>query len=249
MEQNKTGRYLKYAIGEIILVVIGILIALQINNWNEDKKLRVQELKYLKNLRTDVLLELKTNDSLITYRANTAKAAARILVFETLQTPTDVIALEQNIQLVFRRINFIPTNNTFKELLSSGNLNSITNDSIKDYLLELEKKYASIGVAEHHMYREYEGYLYDVLVANGEALNLLDLQKTAKTGVISFANPSQIDGPKVITEYNRLLQNTKFINGLKLSVMNNIDLSNNHASMTDHLEKLIEFINDELNSD
>ena len=38
MEKNKTGKYLKYAFGEIILVVIGILIALQINNWNEDRK-------------------------------------------------------------------------------------------------------------------------------------------------------------------------------------------------------------------
>ena len=36
--ENKTGKYLKYAIGEIFLVVIGILIALQINNWNEDRK-------------------------------------------------------------------------------------------------------------------------------------------------------------------------------------------------------------------
>jgi len=38
MESGKTGKYLKYAIGEIVLVVVGILIALQINNWNEDKK-------------------------------------------------------------------------------------------------------------------------------------------------------------------------------------------------------------------
>ena len=38
MEQNKTGKYFKYAIGEIALVVIGILIALQINNWNEARK-------------------------------------------------------------------------------------------------------------------------------------------------------------------------------------------------------------------
>lgn len=38
MEKNKTGKYLKYAIGEILLVVIGILIALSINNWNEQKK-------------------------------------------------------------------------------------------------------------------------------------------------------------------------------------------------------------------
>ena len=38
MEKNKTGKYLKYAIGEIILVVIGILVAIQINTWNEEKK-------------------------------------------------------------------------------------------------------------------------------------------------------------------------------------------------------------------
>ena len=38
MEKNQTGKYLKYAVGEIVLVVIGILIALQINNWNEDRK-------------------------------------------------------------------------------------------------------------------------------------------------------------------------------------------------------------------
>ena len=43
MEKNKTGKYLKYAIGEIILVVLGILIALQINNWNENRKALIKE--------------------------------------------------------------------------------------------------------------------------------------------------------------------------------------------------------------
>jgi len=38
MEPGKTGKYLKYAIGDIILVVVGIFIALRINNWNEQKK-------------------------------------------------------------------------------------------------------------------------------------------------------------------------------------------------------------------
>ena len=47
MSENKTGKYLKYAIGEIVLVVIGILIALQINNANEEKKARVFENKML----------------------------------------------------------------------------------------------------------------------------------------------------------------------------------------------------------
>ena len=45
MEKKKTGKYLKYAIGEIILVVIGILIALQLNNYNESVNQSNQELK------------------------------------------------------------------------------------------------------------------------------------------------------------------------------------------------------------
>ena len=51
MEQNKTGKYFKYAIGEIVLVVIGILIALQINTWNETRKNKAKEMKILINLK------------------------------------------------------------------------------------------------------------------------------------------------------------------------------------------------------
>ena len=59
MSQNQTSRYLKYAIGEIILVVIGILIALSINNWNEDRKARQHEIKLVSQL-----LEDAKNDSI-----------------------------------------------------------------------------------------------------------------------------------------------------------------------------------------
>jgi len=54
MEQNKTGKYLKYAIGEIVLVVIGILIALSINNWNEENKLRKREINLLSELKSNL---------------------------------------------------------------------------------------------------------------------------------------------------------------------------------------------------
>ncbi len=42
LEEGKIGKYFKYAIGEIILVVIGILIALQINNWNENRRVKTR---------------------------------------------------------------------------------------------------------------------------------------------------------------------------------------------------------------
>ena len=59
MSENKTSRYFKYAIGEIVLVVIGILIALQINNWNEGRKEKAEEKKLIKQL-----LEDTKNDSI-----------------------------------------------------------------------------------------------------------------------------------------------------------------------------------------
>lgn len=54
MEKNKTGKYLKYAIGEILLVVIGILIALQINNWNENRLTNKAVESYLNNLKQEL---------------------------------------------------------------------------------------------------------------------------------------------------------------------------------------------------
>ncbi|WP_445748332.1 DUF6090 family protein [Polaribacter sp.] len=52
--ENKTSKYFKYAIGEIVLVVIGILIALQINNWNEQKKLIYKEQQALTEIVSDL---------------------------------------------------------------------------------------------------------------------------------------------------------------------------------------------------
>ena len=58
MEKNKTGKYLKYAIGEIALVVIGILIALQINSWSNKNKNDNLEIEYLKGIKTNIISDI-----------------------------------------------------------------------------------------------------------------------------------------------------------------------------------------------
>src|SRR5210317_265501 len=65
MEQNKTGKYLKYAIGEIVLVMVGILLALQINNWNEGQKIIKWEHRFLTDLKSELennLIQLERID-------------------------------------------------------------------------------------------------------------------------------------------------------------------------------------------
>ena len=56
---NRTTNYFKYAIGEIVLVVIGILIALQINNWNEQRKDRIQEKNFLSRLEIEIMIDIE----------------------------------------------------------------------------------------------------------------------------------------------------------------------------------------------
>tara|TARA_R110000765_G_scaffold127959_4_gene226037 strand:+ start:1835 stop:2227 length:393 start_codon:yes stop_codon:yes gene_type:complete len=62
--ENKTGKYFKYAIGKIVLVMIGILLALQVSNWNQDRKDRISERKLLDNIHRDFVHNKVGFDSL-----------------------------------------------------------------------------------------------------------------------------------------------------------------------------------------
>jgi uncharacterized membrane protein YgaE (UPF0421/DUF939 family) len=59
LNEGKTTKYFKYAIGEIVLVVIGILIALQINNWNESRKEHILEVQILNDIRKSLIADIE----------------------------------------------------------------------------------------------------------------------------------------------------------------------------------------------
>ena len=63
LSENKFGKYLKYAIGEILLVMIGILLALQVNNWNEKRRNKINEQFILNSLHQDFLHNKKKSSS------------------------------------------------------------------------------------------------------------------------------------------------------------------------------------------
>lgn len=144
METGKTGKYLKYAIGEIILVVIGILIALQINNANEARKLRQIERSYLERL----VVDLKENEILWENRHKREKqrlaSAWDLLEFSFSDNQDTLVKVLRNFQPVANFRDLIINQVTFNEMVSSGNLDLISNDSIKLKLLDLEKRYLTI---------------------------------------------------------------------------------------------------------
>lgn len=143
LSEGKTGKYIKYAIGEIILVVIGILIALSINSWNDKKKNAKSELIYYCRILEDFeldkerIVELKNESN---YRINLSK---KILLDLDSNTKEKYYLINQFI-LATRSEIYEPRNVTFKDLISTGNLKLLNDITIKNSLIqyysELENK-------------------------------------------------------------------------------------------------------------
>jgi len=131
INQNQMGKYFKYAIGEILLVVIGILIALQINNWNNYQKDLEKEQKILRQLKEEYTKNLAQLQQKITMRNDMITAASKVLNY--IDQPTTVTK-----DSLLHYLNYIETDPTFdpikNDLIESGNLHLIRNDSLKQRL-------------------------------------------------------------------------------------------------------------------
>ena len=131
LSTGKTGKYFKYAIGEILLVVIGILFALQINNWNEGRKNNIKEQQILSQLKDEYNANLLQLEQKITHRKRIIEAANKVLQY--IDEPLNVNSDSLNSQL-----NVMIGNPTFKpiqnNLINSGNILLIKNEKLNQLL-------------------------------------------------------------------------------------------------------------------
>ncbi len=133
--ENKVGKYLRYAIGEILLVVIGILIALQINNWNQERIARNEEQNILNNLHAEFLLNsniLKDNITTNEKCYNTG-----IFIMHLIGKDRESISTNNTDSLIYYSIEyskFSPSENVLADLLQSGRLQLISNDKLRETL-------------------------------------------------------------------------------------------------------------------
>jgi len=247
--ENKVMAYLRYAIGEILLVVIGILIALQVNNWNENRKEHLIEIKYLKNLKHD--LQSDSTD-LVYYkniRVGQANAARELIELAKTKNVSDVFKLDSLYTTVALWWEFVPNNNTFEELRSSGNLKLIQNDSIKNLLLDLNKENEDLISGRNHMRREYENYLYD---QKNNQVNFLAVNDPEQIkNIIDWYYPNKEivkkNTEKIKKQYRLLFNDTLFINGLALTAGNQLWLiEDDYNKMQEIVNKLIKLIDQDL---
>jgi hypothetical protein len=132
--ENKVMAYLRYAIGEILLVVIGILIALQINNWNEHRKENVKIKTYLKSMQVDLNNDINRFDLIINASNKLIRANSLVFRNKNYQTqPIDSIVL--TISSYFNDYKIY--DQTFQKIKNSGLADQLgskeLNDAINNY--------------------------------------------------------------------------------------------------------------------
>ena len=138
ISENNMGKYFKYAIGEILLVVIGILLALQINNWNENRKERSNELKILNTLNAEFTRNGNTLDSLLLELKVIEQSLSFVLQKIEPNPKINFTAVELDSILynsfdnpVWKRSEY-----TLRNLESSGKLSALSNEDLKSKLYE-----------------------------------------------------------------------------------------------------------------
>ncbi|MBN3521005.1 hypothetical protein JYB62_13430 [Algoriphagus lutimaris] len=155
LQQNRVTRYLVYALGEIFLVVVGILIALQVNNWNEERKDRKREIDYLYRILSEIERDSASLHSSINLTSNKVEQGKRLLSLNKLDSNlTDSAQFIWDIFLIGRGGSYSPYIPAYQELVSTGDeVNVIHNKAI----IELLEKYLNrTNGLESFVYREGE---------------------------------------------------------------------------------------------
>ncbi|WP_455169318.1 DUF6090 family protein [Aegicerativicinus sediminis] len=167
--ENKTSKYVKYAIGEIVLVVIGILIALQVNNWNESRKEQKQIRLFAKSLVDDLysdiaMLEISKSQAENKYKAidSLRHMISHAPIKELSNTDLYIITHD----IIYRPYKWNRSN--LNELKNSGGLRFITNDSILKKLVAYES-------FSNHLDEDFEFDKTNSLKADDIIISVLNL--------------------------------------------------------------------------
>ena len=198
LSEGKTGKYFKYALGEIVLVVIGILIALSLNNWNESRKDRKSENAILKDLKNEFQSNLTKINEFISLDYEISKNCYAITkLIRSNQLESESHSFDSLLYNTMQFGAFDAIRGVVDDLLNSGKLKIITNDSLR---LQLSAWTAAIEDAEEDGAFRFENYNSNLLpflskyipLANGEQFKNIENIITGKS-VPVYPEPSPLN--------------------------------------------------------
>ena len=228
VKEKKFSRYLIYAVGEILLVVFGILIALQINTWNQANIEGEKEVKYLNNIKKDLYQQLSVIEEQIKHERESSNSANRLLkkYFEQSELIIDHSFVRDLSRLTSRK-TFISIDPTYTDLVSSGNISLISEDEIRlgiikyyqsvERLVKVLQNNNTINVDNHFKY-----FVLNNATLNSEYLRSLESKFSDSLNIKFFSSDQN---PKLLQISDRLLNQDKN----ELNAINALNLRNNTA--------------------
>ena len=238
LSDNKTSKYLLYAVGEILLVVIGILIALQIDNWNNDRIEATREQTILKNLRVD----FKNNISNVraTYNSSLEAYQASVMLLEIIKddnavNPSQIELLVDDIVNKIQSLDIIK--GSLDELFNTGSLHLISDPMLRKQLSNWSFYYSDTE-DDIVIYRDYLfGFFIPSLTEKIRLRNMsvpsifedeLDLEKIS---------PSNFE-----PDYQNWIRTIEFENQVYNNALNYMYVLNSYKVFQNYLEDTLELI-------
>lgn len=140
--ENRFTKYLLYAFGEIILVMIGILLAFQVNSWQDRRTRAKKEQNYLKDIKANLIHDIKAIDQVVGF--NDSKSELIDSTFRTLEQSSDPeVYMPKIIKYMYVLTIyevFEPNRIAFDNMIAAENIDLITNISLKSQLSQYYKK-------------------------------------------------------------------------------------------------------------
>ena len=236
--ENKTGKYLKYAIGEILLVIIGILFALQINNWNNNKNEKTEIENYYTKIHEEITITQE--------KSNWFKATLDTLN-QYNNRSLDIINLKNRDSLYLLKETLGALGTAYKsdflfpiinEFLNEGYLAKIKNDSLK-----LGFQYFSMALNDLNSNDEYISNQYSTSI-EPYFYNTINYAEVVHGG--ADLNELKTGGP--ITNYDQFYDNLELWNLLTFKVETTISQQRRIDKLYKILELVDEKIQEELNN-
>ena len=210
LTEGKLSKYLVYAIGEIALVMVGILLALQVNNWNEERKAIIEEKEILEQLRIDFT---RNQESLVKWVDTHRNMYNRVISVSSLISPEPKPIthneLDSLMVAVYYNPEYKPVNNTLSTISSSGKLAIIRDHTLKELISSWTNAMDDYKNNVNYTFNHYFSYTSPFLNKNYQMRNL-----RIDDG-LGHAGPS-----KLAESNSAILSNKEFENYVELKRLN-----------------------------
>lgn len=158
--EGNMSKYLKYAIGEILLVMVGILLALQVNNWNENRKLSKKQDVYLQGLKEDLLISQKALDRVIRKTDRVSETVTYLIdIIRVNKSKIETINMDSLIASSAGYTIFMGSEGVINDILGSGQLGLITNAYLRKEIASWEANLKMIRANEDLSEKNVEKYM------------------------------------------------------------------------------------------